>query len=69
MVVNIKNHIRKGEIVDVTDWTMKTLSRMFTYCTSYHVKTRGNRFGANGNFRVEGESILVYKKESHNDKR
>ena len=60
MVVNVKNFIRAGEVVDVVGWHLQTLERIgFTLLEQRHVDTPGMRMGANRDLRVDGEEILV----------
>lgn len=62
-VLNIRDHIRKGELVPVTDWHVKTIVNLgFTHVTSHYVPTPGMRFGANSTLRVDGETVAVFQK-------
>lgn len=62
-VLNIKNHIRKGEEVDVARWHRLALEReWFQLLTVEDIFCPGNRNGANGNLRVEYESVLVFSR-------
>jgi len=64
LVINIKDHIRKGEVIAVTDWHVETiLSLGFTLVEHRRVEVRGNRQGENGEARVPYESIITFKKE------
>jgi hypothetical protein len=61
MIVNISNHIRNGEEVDVTEWHMFALEAVgFRQLDVRTIATQRNRDGANGDLRCESESILVY---------
>lgn len=61
-MLNMKNHIRKGEVQRVVEW-WDTLCREsdFISVDAQAVPLRGNRFGANGNARVDTEWVLVYE--------
>lgn len=61
--LNIKNHVRKGEIVPVTDWHRRTLRALkFEFSHEVQIHAPGMRFGENHQARVEHESILVFRK-------
>lgn len=60
MVVNVKNFIRRDEIVDVVGWHRETLGKVgFDVTREITVPVTGNRHGANGDLRVDHEIILV----------
>lgn len=62
-VLNIKDHIRGGKIQQVTRWHHETLVDIgFLYRFEKDVPTPGMGFGANGQLRVDHESVLVYEK-------
>jgi hypothetical protein len=62
-VLNVKDHIRNGKVVEVCDWHYTHLvGHGFDYCYSYYVPLRGNRQGANGAARVAVERIMVFEK-------
>lgn len=64
-VINISNHIRKGVEIDVCGWTTECLQAIgFVNIKEYNIKTKRNKFGRNGNVRVENEKIIIFKKES-----
>lgn len=61
-VLNIKDHIRKGERMYVTDWHNETLESMgYEFLREHRVPCPGNRQGENHEARIEYESILVYE--------
>jgi ubiquinone/menaquinone biosynthesis C-methylase UbiE len=60
MMLNVSNHIRKGEEIPVVEWHKDALLAMgFTLETDTEVCTPRMRFGANGSARVEYEHVLV----------
>jgi hypothetical protein len=62
-VLNIKDHIRKGERVRVTDWHVEALQGMgFSVAERVEVACPGNRFGQNGNARIDYESVIKFHK-------
>ena len=62
-VLNIKDHIRKGELQPVTNWHAVTLLMLGFVCTRrVHVPCPGQRHGANGHLRVEYESVLQFQR-------
>lgn len=62
-VLNIKNHIRKGKIVDVTQFHIDTLSEWFFVGKRIDIPTKGLAYGDNSTVRVEYESIIrMFKK-------
>lgn len=62
-VLNISDHIRKGQVAPVTRFHHLLLVRMgFGLVEHIRVKTPRNGFGQNGKLRVDYESILIYHK-------
>lgn len=62
-VLNVKNHIRKGQVVEVTSWHMNELISMGFVMWGWHkVNLRGNGFGANGKTRVDHETVFKFAK-------
>jgi DNA modification methylase len=58
LILNSKDHIRKGKVQPVTDWHIETLQTMgLAFVDGSRVTSPGNRFGANGTVRVEYESV------------
>lgn len=63
-VLNVSDHIRKGEQIHVSDWHRETLERHgFRLIDDVQIETRRNRFGANADKRVSCEHIFTLKKE------
>ena len=63
LVLNISNHIRKGEIVYVSDWHVDTLIDMgFLLEKEIKIETPRNRFGSNSDKRVPYESVFILNK-------
>lgn len=61
MIVNISNHIRGGEEIDVTGWHQQALETIgFVPLDVRTVETQRNRDGENADLRCEYESILIY---------
>jgi tRNA G10 N-methylase Trm11 len=64
LVLNIKDHIRKGVLQPVTNWHAVTLLMLGFVCTRrVHVPCPGQRHGANGHLRVEYESVLQFRRD------
>lgn len=62
-VLNMSNHIRKGEIVDVTGWHIHCLTELgFGVLEHRKIDTPRMGFGQNGKLRVPYESIIVFRK-------
>lgn len=60
LVINIKDHIRKGEVVPVSAWHLETCKSLgFELIEDIEVPCPGMRFGANGGARVEVEHVYV----------
>ncbi len=63
-VLNIKDHIRKGERVRVSTWHFKTLHSLgLRPLKLRRVKLSGNGFGANGSTRVPYEYVYLLQKK------
>ncbi|MFA7175591.1 MAG: hypothetical protein WC340_19610, partial [Kiritimatiellia bacterium] len=63
LILSISDHIRKGQIVPVTDWHIACLQGLgFTLQEHRKVATPRLRYGANGNARVGHESVIVFRK-------
>lgn len=64
LVINISNHIRKGQEIDVCGWTERTITEIgFSLNKTYSITTNRNRFGKNGDVRVNDEKIFVFIKQ------
>jgi hypothetical protein len=67
LVVNMKDHIRKGEVVDVVGWWQRKMYETFPVGfvhTRVTLPSRGIRHGANANLRVDDEVLLCVKRQS-----
>lgn len=62
-VLNISDHIRAGEVIEVSKWHINTLVKI-GFVEREHIKcgTRRNRSGKNSSLRVGYESIVVFDK-------
>jgi hypothetical protein len=61
-ILNMKDHIRKGRLIPVTNWHAVTLLQMgFVLTARERVPCPGNRYGANRELRVPYESILRFE--------
>ena len=66
LILNIKNHIRKGEEMDVAGWQKEILLSIgFELVEDIRVPVNGLGFGANADKRVGYEEILIFKKTSN----
>ena len=64
-VLNCSNHIRKGEVQDVTQWHVLILQAMDLVVEDWvKVDTKRMRFGENHQSRVGYESVVVFRKGS-----
>lgn len=62
-ILNIKDHIRSGEKMDVTKWHAAVLMDLGWRPIQIElVRVRGNRFGANADLRVDHESVILFSK-------
>lgn len=67
-VLNIKDHIRKQEIMKVTDWHIATLTALGLRLEAMRkVWATGNRQGQNGDARIEYEWIVTLRKPAATD--
>jgi tRNA G10 N-methylase Trm11 len=63
MVINMKDHIRKGERQYVVRWWILAATRAgFRMVHGEEIELPGNRHGENGHVRVPGEQIMVFEK-------
>lgn len=63
MIVNVSDHIRKGQVVRVVDWHVKAITSIgLLLIDKIPVETPRLRFGANSDVRVSAEWILVFLK-------
>ena len=62
-ILNISDHIRKGEIVNVSDWHKNTLIRLgFNVIDDLKIETPRMGFGQNRKLRVSHERIIELRK-------
>ena len=62
-VLNISDHIRKGEVIKVTDWHVNTLWEVgFILEEYYEIPTKRYKFGQNQEARVKYESVIRMRK-------
>ncbi len=62
-ILNISNHIRKGEEIDVVNFHKSVLEEIgFSFSHQISVETKRMRFGKNSEKRVKYEYILVFEK-------
>lgn len=60
-ILNIKDHIRKGEVIPVTAWHIATLESLgFEMVEHQHIDVPSNRMGENGEKRIPYESIVTF---------
>lgn len=63
-VLNVKNHIRNGKLVRVSQWHHDELiHRGLKLLERHRVDTPGIRHGSNAALRVDGEDVWVFRKE------
>lgn len=63
LLLNCKDHIRKGEVQQVTAWHVQALSQLgLRRVAAYSVGVRGFRFGANHGARADKETVHVFRK-------
>lgn len=61
-ILNIKNHIRDGIVIDVAHWHRLTLIDLgFTILESVKISCPGQRNGANANLRVPYEYLVKFR--------
>ena len=62
-VVNVKAHIRRGIVIDVPAWHASALRDLgLVQVAGYDVPCPGQRFGQNGEARVDSAMIMVFEK-------
>lgn len=63
LILNVSNHIRKGQLIDVTAFhKAAAIAAGFIFIECIDVPVRRMRFGANHKLRVETEQILIFKR-------
>lgn len=61
-ILNIKDHIRGGRRMHVTEWHCEALTALgFREIEHHRIDCPGNRNGANGNARIAYESVIMFK--------
>lgn len=61
-VLNVKDHIRAGERMQVTDWHAETLAGLgFRLVKFTEIRCPGQRCGANGHLRVNSEAVILFE--------
>lgn len=62
-LLNISDHIRKGEVQPVTEWHHGVLVDLGWICTKeVPVRTRRQKHGQNGDLRVANETVLYFER-------
>ena len=62
MILNISDHIRKGEIMSVVDWHENMLLKLnMKLINRIKIKTPRMRFGQNNKARIDYEEILIFQ--------
>ena len=63
-MLNIKDHIRGGEVQHVTEWHVKTLQGLgFVEREHKRINTPSMRYGRNGDKRLSNESVILFTLE------
>lgn len=58
-ILNIKDHIRRGEVIHVTEWHIETLKQLgYEVLERIDVECPAMRFGVNAEKRIEYESVI-----------
>jgi DNA modification methylase len=61
-ILNISDHIRKGERMELPNWHIETLIGLgFGVEKKYELETPRQRFGANAHLRVNHENVFVLR--------
>ena len=62
MIVNVSDHIRKGQVVNVVEWHKEALTNFgMNLIEEIKIETPRMGFGQNSKLRVKHESICVFK--------
>jgi DNA modification methylase len=61
-ILNISNHIRKGEEIDVTDWQVRTIQQYIPIKDVRTVGTIRYKEGSNSSLRPDHESVVRFLK-------
>ena len=64
LILNVKDHVRKGEVIKVCDWHKDFITHEvgMTCIDDIKVPVNGMGFGANGKSRVDHERVIVFLK-------
>lgn len=64
-LLNCKNHIRKGEVQEVTEWHIRMLVTLGCHVLEeYKLPVKSMKFGTNRDNRIDYELIVALQKES-----
>lgn len=65
LVLNVGDHVRRGQVVPVSSWHVEHLCEdgAFTLERTVLVNTRKLRYGANSEARTQGENVFLLRKE------
>jgi len=64
-ILNIKDHIRDSQRIEVTDFHINTLLNLgFRFVVEVKIDCPGNGYGQNGNVRIPYESVIKFEKSS-----
>jgi len=62
-ILNVSDHIRKGEVIPVTQFHIRTLVDLgWMPVQSVKIETPRMRHGANGNLRVDNEFVVLFER-------
>lgn len=62
-ILNISDHIRKGELIKVSDWHINVLNNLgFVIEKKIEVKTKRQKMGSNSDLRAGCEYVFILKK-------
>lgn len=63
LLLNMKDHIRRGVVQPVTAWHVETITAAgFVQVDAWRVPCPGLRYGRNGAARVDYESLIMFKR-------
>lgn len=63
-VLNVSNFYRRDKLIDAVSWHQETIEALgFVIERAIPVKTRRNKFGANGSKRADEEWVLTYRNQ------
>lgn len=62
LILNVKNHVRRGEVQDVVSWHKETLKRLGFQCVNDHrIPVKGMKYGENRDLRVPFEHVFTFR--------